>query len=374
MLFVLLLDPYTMSRTELHSLMSLFRPRKAYLTLTKRCRSDDEGMPRQTSDDVGCNNILQLWGAAPSALVDNVPASCPPATSTSPSLTRSLVPAEHAGPVSSPHVIALLASIPSSQRVVVVDVETTGFHQPMRIMELAAVELQGDEPTGLLFHRVVNASQSLELRRCGSSESLLQKRSSDVHPRARAVHAISPDDEKAGGDEETVLRNFLRFCLGGDVQALLGNGESDWSSIQWPVVVGHNASFDIAVINEHLTRRLGVPERALIPSVGSLRTTADINTAPFSLCTMQLFRMLYPAQSKCGSSLDAVAQFFSVPGREARSQSGHHGALLDASVTASVFCALRAVAADSIEERSETPQCDVQVIITSSAHIAGIEL
>jgi hypothetical protein len=47
-----------------------------------------------------------------------------------------------------------------------------------------------------------------------------------------------------------------------------------------------------------------------------------------------------------------VAQFFAVRGRNDRALSGHHGALADASMTARIFCSLRAIAADAPDDET----------------------
>ncbi|CUF94138.1 exonuclease, putative [Bodo saltans] len=329
----------------------------------KRQRSESDP-PLET------HNVMKLWAVPSTDKIHDehvVSTSSVMPQQRSP-VVVSLVPADHCAAVlpkasrpykagkdgsMSTNAMALITSISSSHRVVVIDVETTGFHYPRRIMEIAAVEMCEGELSGFLFHRIVNASQSLALERSSSGsieDNDSTKKPEDVHPRARAVHAIMPNDEHAGGEEAAVMRQFLRFCVGNKASSLALH-QNDWSSVRWPVMVGHNASFDIAIVNEHLARVLGAPPHALIPLVKSLGEVSPrlASTDSMTLCTMQLFRWMFPVQATGGTSLDAVAQFFAVRGRDDRALSGHHGALTDASMTAKIFCSLRAIAVDASE-------------------------
>jgi DNA polymerase III subunit epsilon len=165
-------------------------------------------------------------------------------------------------------------------REIVLDTETTGLNpaEGHRVLEIGAVEIVHQTPTGKVFHTLINPER-------------------DVPQDAARVHghtaAVLQDKPVFAG----VADEFLAFI-----------GDS--------ALVIHNAEFDVRFVNAELTR-LGREPIAMDRVVD----------------TLALARRKHPGQP---NSLNALCDRYRID----RSRRVRHGALLDAEILADVYCEL----------------------------------
>ncbi len=165
-------------------------------------------------------------------------------------------------------------------RAVLFDTETTGL-DPLagdRLVEVAAIELDGDLPTGKSFHRLINPER-------------------DVPEDAVRVHGITADRLRDAPRFEEIADDLLEF---------LGDG----------ALIAHNASFDFSFLDAELTR-IGRPalDRARLVD------------------TLAIARTRFPGLP---NSLDALCRRFGID----LSERTTHNALLDCRLLAEVFVEL----------------------------------
>jgi DNA polymerase III subunit epsilon len=167
-------------------------------------------------------------------------------------------------------------------RLVVLDTETTGLEPKLghRIIEIAAVEIQGRKLTGNHFHRYLNPDREID---AGALE----------------VHGISLEFLKDKPRFPDILSEFLDFIRDADLAI-------------------HNASFDVGFLNYELA----------LMDAGKLegRCTGVIDT-------LKMAREMHPGQK---NNLDALCRRYGVD-NSARTL---HGALLDAELLAEVYLAM----------------------------------
>jgi DNA polymerase-3 subunit epsilon len=165
-------------------------------------------------------------------------------------------------------------------RSVLFDTETTGLDpaQGHRVIEVAALELENDLPTGRHFHALIDPER-------------------DIPEDAIRIHGITP--RKLAGKP--------RFAeIAGELLAFFGDG----------MLVAHNAPFDFAFINAEL-KRAGLPP--LHP--GRMVDTLALAKARFA---------------GLPNSLDALCRRFAIDLSERVS----HNALLDCRLLAQVYVEL----------------------------------
>ena len=171
-------------------------------------------------------------------------------------------------------------------RIVVVDCETTGLTNDDEIVELAAVEILDLSITGLTFHSLIRPTKE--------------------HRQASQKHRINPKDLEVAPTFSSVAPQFLRFLN-------LDGGAK---------IVGHNVSFDARMIQK---------------SGEALEHTRIFSHC---LCTMELFRSVFPTQK--AASLSDCCYFFGIE----VDHSHLHCALEDATLTAKVLIRLIATVND----------------------------
>lgn len=164
-------------------------------------------------------------------------------------------------------------------RRIVVDTETTGLDpkQGHRIIELAAIELEGRKVSLRRFHRYLNPEREIETG-------------------AVAVHGLTYErlqNEAKFGD---IAASFLEFIEGAEL-------------------IIHNAPFDIGFLNREL-ELLGMPPL--------LNTVVD---------TLKLAREMHPGKK---NSLDALCGRYAID----NAHRSLHGALLDTELLAEVYFAM----------------------------------
>lgn len=178
-------------------------------------------------------------------------------------------------------------------RQIVLDTETTGFdpNEGDRIVEIGAVELYGQLPTGRTYHQYINPMRSMPAGAFG-------------------VHGIGPDlleppqKPKPG---QVILRDKPVFS---DI------AQSFLDFIGTDVMIIHNAAFDMKFLNAEL----GWLKRPLLPMAQSLDTLA-------------IARRKFPGSP---ASLDALCRRFGIN----NSNRTLHGALLDSEILAEVYLEL----------------------------------
>ncbi len=165
-------------------------------------------------------------------------------------------------------------------RSVLFDTETTGL-DPLtgdRMIEIAALELMRDLPTGVVFHRLVDPER-------------------DIDPDATRVHGLTRADLQGKPRFAEIVDELLDF-IGGDP------------------LVAHNATFDFSFLNAELAR-VGRP---------SICVTRKVDT-------LELARTRFPGLP---NSLDALCRRFGIDLSERTS----HNALLDCRLLAEVYIEL----------------------------------
>ena len=167
-------------------------------------------------------------------------------------------------------------------RQIVLDTETTGLEPELghRVIELGAVELKNRRPTGNHFHYYVNPERE-------SDEAALR------------VHGISNEFLLDKPKFAEIAGQFLDYISGAEL-------------------IIHNAPFDIAFLDNELTRA-GLPRIERCCSV-----VTD---------TLRLARDLHPGKR---NGLDALCDRYQID----NSHRTLHGALLDAQLLAEVYLAM----------------------------------
>lgn len=164
-------------------------------------------------------------------------------------------------------------------RKIILDTETTGLDpkQGHRVIELAAIELEGRKVSLRRFHRYLNPEREIEAG-------------------AAAVHGLTYErlqDEPKFAD---IVHSFLEF-------------------IEDAELIIHNAPFDIGFLNHEL-ERLGLPPLQ--------NTVTD---------TLKLAREMHPGKK---NSLDALCSRYEID----NAHRTLHGALLDTELLAEVYLAM----------------------------------
>lgn len=165
-------------------------------------------------------------------------------------------------------------------REIVLDTETTGLDptQGHRIVEIGAVELWNQIPTGKTYHQYINPQRSM------SEEAFA------VHGLSEAFLSDKPIFEK-------IAQEFLDF-------------------VQDSKMVIHNASFDMRFLNHELSNL-------------NLRTLPNDQ----AIDTLMIARRKFPGASV---SLDSLCRRFNID----NSMRTLHGALLDSEILAEVYLEL----------------------------------
>jgi DNA polymerase-3 subunit epsilon len=166
-------------------------------------------------------------------------------------------------------------------KLIVVDTETTGLQPELghRIVEIAAVRIDGRRVSGDHFHRYLNPDR-------------------DSDPDALQVHGLTREFLAGHPGFAQIAESFLDFIRGSELLI-------------------HNAPFDVAFLDAELAR-------AGLPPVATQATITD---------TLALARSRYPGKR---NSLDALCERLSVDNRHRT----RHGALLDAELLAEVYLAM----------------------------------
>ena len=194
-------------------------------------------------------------------------------------------------------------------REIVLDTETTGF-DPFngdRLVELAALEIEGFVPTGRSFHVYVDPCR-------------------DMPPDAERVHGLSSAflRGKPRFDAPEVVEAFLEFV--GDAP-----------------IIAHNAGFDRNFVNWELANC----QRAQLPDSRWIDTLA-------------LAKRRFPGMH---NSLDALCKRFKI----SLSEREKHGALIDAKLLAAVYLELKGGRERRLD-LSAAPLSGPEVSLTRSAY------
>ncbi|MCH4023741.1 MAG: DNA polymerase III subunit epsilon [Acetobacter sp.] len=166
------------------------------------------------------------------------------------------------------------------KRSILFDTETTGF-DPLdgdRVIEIAALELIGDLPTGESFHVLIDPER-------------------DIPPEATKVHGFTAEDLRGKPKFSSIAQGFLDFV-----------GEDE--------LIAHNAPFDFGFMNAEL-------ERSGFPVLAKERMVD----------TLTMAREMFPGMP---NSLDALCRRFSID----LSERTTHNALLDCKLLAEVYIEL----------------------------------
>lgn len=187
----------------------------------------------------------------------------------------------------------MLPEPPRGGRVVVFDVETSGFGACDGVVEIGAVELVDGVRTGALFQTYCRPP-------CA------------VHPLALAVHALSDAFLREAPPARFAVASF-----------------ADWAGDA--PLVAHNAAFDLRMLAREYAR-------AGLPLLSQRRQQR------MAFCTMQHFRRRFPGRP---FALGDMASALLLPPPQQQQQQQHnrqlqqrafaHGALLDAEILASCF-------------------------------------
>ncbi|MFN3629506.1 MAG: DNA polymerase III subunit epsilon [Casimicrobiaceae bacterium] len=172
--------------------------------------------------------------------------------------------------------------MPSPDRILFLDTETTGFDPKLghRLIEVAAVEARDRKLTGRYFHRYINPERD-------SDEGALK------------VHGLTREFLSDKPKFADIAAELVDFITGARLHI-------------------HNAAFDIGFLDAEFAR-LGLPRVAEL----------DVEIVD----TVMLARSLYPGKK---NSLDALCERLGVN----HSERTLHGALLDARLLAEVFFAM----------------------------------
>jgi DNA polymerase-3 subunit epsilon len=167
-------------------------------------------------------------------------------------------------------------------RQIILDTETTGLNPKNgdRIIEIGCIEVQNRRPTGNTFHQYLNPGR-------------------DSDPGALAVHGLTTEFLRDKPRFADIVDAFADFVAGAEILI-------------------HNAAFDVAFLDEELSR-LGRP-----PFSTHCAQVTD---------TLGMARELHPGKR---NSLDALCERYGV----SNAHRTLHGALLDAELLADVYLAM----------------------------------
>lgn len=192
-------------------------------------------------------------------------------------------------------------------RQIVLDTETTGLNPKLgnRIIEIGCVEIIDRKLSGNNFHCYINPER-------------------DSEEGALAVHGLTTDFLKNHPKFSEIVEDFLSYIKDAEI-------------------IIHNAPFDLAFLNEELSK---------------------LNLAPFEQFaggitdTLVQAKQLHPGKR---NSLDALCSRYDI----SNSHRKLHGALLDAELLADVFLAMsRGQNSFAIEIEEETPVLQVLEDVT----------
>lgn len=178
-------------------------------------------------------------------------------------------------------------------REIVLDTETTGFNpdEGDRIVEIGAVELFNQLPTGRTYHQYINPERGMP---AGAFE----------------VHGIGPDlltPPRPPTPGQVTLKDKPVFAkIGREFAEFVGDSK----------MVIHNASFDMKFINFEF-RRMGLAPLPMTQAVD----------------TLAMARQKFPGSP---ATLDALCRRFGID----NSRREKHGALLDSEILAEVYLEL----------------------------------
>ena len=167
-------------------------------------------------------------------------------------------------------------------RQIVLDTETTGLdpRQGHRIIEVAAIELNGRKVSDRHFHRYINPEREIE---AGAAE----------------VHGLTLERLQDEPKFSEIAQGLLEFIQGAEL-------------------IIHNAPFDVGFLNKEL-------ELIGLPSLSEY--------CPSVLDTLKLAKELHPGKK---NNLDALCDRYQID----NSQRTLHGALLDTELLAEVYLAM----------------------------------
>ena len=190
-------------------------------------------------------------------------------------------------------------------RKIVLDTETTGLDpkQGHRIIELAAVELEGRKVSQRRFHRYLNPEREIDAG-------------------AVAVHGLTYERLQNEAKFADIATSFLEFIEGAELLI-------------------HNAPFDIGFLN-HEMELLGLPP---------LRNTV--------MDTLKVAREMHPGKK---NSLDALCSRYEID----NAHRGLHGALLDTELLAEVYFAMTR-GQKSLLGEDDAPKMRQPVVLSTDA-------
>ncbi len=168
-------------------------------------------------------------------------------------------------------------------RLVVLDTETTGLEvrNGHRVIEIGCIELVQGARTGRTFHTYLNPHRS-------------------ISPQATKIHGKTDADVAHAPSFREVGAEFLKFVRGA-------------------TLVAHHAPFDVGFIDAELC------------AAGSQRSLSEFIAGVID--TLALARRLHPHRAH---DLRSLCRFHGIPVDQTRP----HGALTDAALLASLYCAM----------------------------------
>jgi len=190
-------------------------------------------------------------------------------------------------------------------RRIVVDTETTGLDpkQGHRIIELAAIELDGRKVSVRRFHRYLNPEREIEAG-------------------AVAIHGLTYERLQNEAKFADIVSSFLEFIEGAEL-------------------IIHNAPFDIGFLNHEL-ELLGLP---------SLQNTVTD--------TLKIAREMHPGKK---NSLNALCSRYEID----NAHRTLHGALLDTELLAEVYFAMTR-GQESLLGEDRTPKIRQPAVLSTDA-------
>lgn len=186
-------------------------------------------------------------------------------------------------------------------REIIFDTETTGLSPAKgdRIIEIGAIELENNFPTGKIYHQFINSDGF------------------PIHPDAERIHGINEVFLKDKPVFSAIAEDFLKFFSNA-------------------TLIAHNASFDMGFVNAELSR-IGKP--------------------PFSpdvvIDTLAIAKRKHPMGP---NSLDALCKRYGID----NSHRTKHGALLDSELLAEVYIELLGGKQASLELAARSDQANLQ--------------
>lgn len=193
-------------------------------------------------------------------------------------------------------------------RQIVLDTETTGLdpRQGHRIIEVAAIELNGRSISDRSFHRYINPEREID---AGAAE----------------VHGLTLERLQDEPKFAEIAPALLEFIRGAEL-------------------IIHNAPFDVGFLNKEL-------ELAGLPSLNSY--------CPAVVDTLKLAKELHPGKK---NNLDALCDRYQVD----NSRRTLHGALLDTELLAEVYLAMTRGQDSLLDEGGEEGEERTAVLMAST--------